>query len=210
MKTRTKVIVATAAAVLLGGVALAGVSQADGRYGGRHFGDHHGGYGMGGYMGRHHDEPYGRGYGYTGRHHDESYGRGYGYMGRHYEESYGRGYGRGMTGMFDAFDGNADGKLTQAEIDQARTERLTSFDTDGDGKLTLEEYQALWLDAMHSRIVDRFQDLDDNGDSVVTAEEFTAPYSAVVSRMDRNDDGQIGPEDMRRPGFGPYRERSDD
>lgn len=207
MKTRTKVIVATTAAVLLGGVALAGVSQADGRYGGRYSGDHHGAYGMGGYGGHHHQEPYGRGYGmggYRGQHHEEGYGPGYG-----------RGYGPGqfgshMMGMFDAFDTNADGKLTQAEIDEVRAKRLAAFDTDGDGKLTLEEYERLWVDAMRDRMVDRFQALDDNGDAALTAEEFARPYDRMVAHMDRNDDGAIGRDDLGRRGPGPYRGRSDD
>ena len=74
--------------------------------------------------------------------------------------------------LFEAFDANQDGTLTQAEIDQARQAKLTEFDRDGDGSLTLEEYQALWMDAMRERMVDRFQAHDDDGDGMVTAEEF--------------------------------------
>ena len=51
-------------------------------------------------------------------------------------------------------------------------DRLAEFDADNDGSLTLEEYQALWLDAMRERMVDRFQAHDDDGDAIVTVEEF--------------------------------------
>ena len=53
-----------------------------------------------------------------------------------------------------------------------RSSRLAAFDQNNDGRLTLEEYQAMWLDAMRERMVDRFQAHDDDGDAVVTVEEF--------------------------------------
>jgi hypothetical protein len=107
--------------------------------------------------------------------------------GRHHDER-----------LFESFDRNEDGKVTQAEVDQTRRERVTQFDADKDGKLTLQEYQALWLDAMRNRMVDRFQSLDDNGDAVVTSEEFIAPFSKVVSRRDRDDNGELTRDDMRK------------
>ncbi|MEM8658939.1 MAG: calcium-binding protein, partial [Pseudomonadota bacterium] len=79
--------------------------------------------------------------------------------------------GRLMRFM-ETFDANADGSLTQEEIDSTRAERLAEFDADTDGVLTLEEFQALWLDAMRERMVDQFQSHDDDGDGQVTAEEF--------------------------------------
>ena len=105
--------------------------------------------------------------------------------------------GRGMS-MMKAFDANGDGKITQAEIDAARDARLTKYDANGDGALDLSEYQAMWLDATREGMVDRFQYLDANGDGTVTASEFRAPYAALVQRMDHNDDGALGRDDMRR------------
>lgn len=110
---------------------------------------------------------------------------------------------RGMH-MFEQFDADRDGRLTQAEIDQVRQERLARFDADGDGALNLEEYEALWVDAMRDRMVDRFQMHDDDGDGLVTQEEFGARFARMVQRMDRNGDGVIDASDM-----GP-RHRSDD
>jgi hypothetical protein len=50
--------------------------------------------------------------------------------------------------FLDSFDSHSDGKLTLAEVDRVRRDRLTQFDTDKDGKLTVQEYQeyqSLWL-----------------------------------------------------------------
>ena len=111
-----------------------------------------------------------------------------------------RGRGRGAA-MLESFDSNGDGQLTQAEIDAVRADRFAAFDTDGNGQLTLGEYEALWLDAMRERMVDRFQSLDDDGDAIVTTAEFVDPFAAIVSRMDRNEDGVLNADDMRRGGY---------
>lgn len=162
MKTSTKTVIAAGAAVLIGGLAVAGVSQAHGWKEGRGYGGHH--------YGSHHD-----GYGKKGRH-----------GARHFER------------LLETYDSNEDGKLTQAEIDTVRAERLARFDSNNDGSLTLQEYEALWLDAMRERMVDRFQSHDDDGDGQVTAEEFGERFSRMVARRDRDGDGEITREDFRR------------
>jgi Ca2+-binding EF-hand superfamily protein len=108
--------------------------------------------------------------------------------------------------MIEQFDANQDGAITQVEIDQVRRDRLAAFDQNNDGSLTLEEYQALWLDAMRERMVDRFQDLDDDGDAIVTVEEFVEPFGSMVGRLDRNGDGALSRDDMRR---GPHHRAPD-
>lgn len=126
-----------------------------------------------------------------------------------FEERHGRWFGRGRhhghhgwqrrgERLFDSFDSNGDGKLTQVEVDQVRRDRFTQFDTDADGKLTLQEYQALWLDAMRRDMVDQFQRIDDDGDAMVTAEEFAAPFGKVVRHMDRNNDGELTRDELRQ------------
>jgi hypothetical protein len=122
--------------------------------------------------------------------------RGHGYHGGGHHG--GPGHGRHLERMIEEFDVNQDGTITQVEIDQARQDRLAAFDQNNDGSLTLEEYQALWLDAMHARMVDRFQELDEDGDAIVTAEEFVGPFDAMVVRLDRTGDGELTREDMRR------------
>ena len=111
-----------------------------------------------------------------------------------------RGVRRGRTGerLFQIFDADKNGKLTQKEIDKARAGRLAEYDTDKDGKLSLKEYQPLWLNIMRRRMVDRFQRLDEDGDGRVTGVEFTKPLSSIVVRLDRDEDGSLTRKDFRR------------
>jgi Ca2+-binding EF-hand superfamily protein len=115
----------------------------------------------------------------------------------------------GGMGLFERFDANQDGRLTQAEVDEVRRSQLIEFDQDSDGSLTLEEYQALWLDAMRERMVDRFQAHDDDGDGMVTVEEFGESFDRMVGRLDANDDGTLTPDEMHHRGEG-RGEREDD
>ena len=72
-----------------------------------------------------------------------------------------------------------------------RQGQVAQFDANKDGALSLEEYQALWLDRMRERMVDAFQEHDDDGNGQVTPEEFNERFSALVERLDRNGDGQV-------------------
>ena len=106
--------------------------------------------------------------------------------------------GRHMGALLEFYDADGDGKLTQAELDSGRSEQHAAFDSDGDRQLSLEEYEALWLEAMRSRMVDRFQHLDEDGDGLVTVVEYTEPLSDLVARKDRNGDGALSREDKKR------------
>jgi Ca2+-binding EF-hand superfamily protein len=119
-------------------------------------------------------------------------------------------HGRGGPSLFDTYDTNEDGKLTQAEVDAARQQQLTRFDRDGNGRLTLEEYQALWLDAMREPMVRRFQAHDRDGDAVVTVEEFQARFSDLVEDRDDNNDGELTQDELRSRGHGHGRDRDRD
>ncbi|MEL7088498.1 MAG: hypothetical protein AAGL98_08685, partial [Planctomycetota bacterium] len=130
------------------------------------------------------------------------------------ERMHERGHSRGgarMRSLLNQYDTDEDGRVTQEEIDTARSEALGKFDANSDGSLTIEEYEALWLDAMRERMVDRFQAHDDDGDGVVTVEEFNEEFSGIVDRFDRNDDGALSEEDRQRREMrgGRDRERED-
>ena len=110
--------------------------------------------------------------------------------------------GPGGPNLIKQFDTNNDGKLTQQEIDAARQARLTEFDADKNGALSLEEYQALWLDAMRRAMVRAFQANDTDGDGSVTIVEFQARFADLVEDLDRNGDGELTRDELRRPGRG--------
>jgi len=88
--------------------------------------------------------------------------------------------GNGLPFMFrqdnqEELDLDKDGKITQAEARKARNTKLKSYDSNRDGQLSLDEYQAYWAAKRHGQMVDAFQELDEDGDAKVTAEEFAAP-----------------------------------
>jgi Ca2+-binding EF-hand superfamily protein len=120
------------------------------------------------------------------------------------------GRGEGGAWLFETYDADGDGRITQAEIDQVRQGQLQKFDANGDGSLSLEEYQALWLDAMRERMVDRFQAHDDDGDGQVTVVEFNESFDGLITRLDRNDDGAVTQDELRRGHRDRDRDRDDD
>lgn len=107
-----------------------------------------------------------------------------------------------MMGLQDRYDGNKDGKVSQAEVDQNRTALLGEFDADKTGGLTLKEFEGLWLKARHDQMVREFQSFDRNGDGNVTLDEYKAPLGNVVAMFDRNGDKLLGSEDRPEPGNG--------
>lgn len=106
--------------------------------------------------------------------------------------------GRHAAKMFDDFDADKDGKVTQAEVDARVAERIKAFDADGNGQLSLEEFQGLWLDHMRKRMVDGFQRFDDDGDAQVTSAEMTSPFGRFIERFDRDGDGAVSKDELRR------------
>lgn len=114
----------------------------------------------------------------------------------------GRRHGGGeMFGqMMQDVDANADGAITQEEINAFYTAKVAEADASGDGDLSLEEFQTIFAEMTRGRMVDVFQRLDDDGDGAVTAAELDDRFGNVVERMDRNDDGQLDADDRGRRG----------
>jgi Ca2+-binding EF-hand superfamily protein len=112
--------------------------------------------------------------------------------------------------MLRQFDADGDGRLTQAEIDTARTERFAKYDGNGDGALSLEEFSGLFQEVSRPMMVRAYQKLDPNGDASVTADEFDRPFSNLVERHDRDGDGALSPSDMKRGHHRRHYEHGDD
>jgi Ca2+-binding EF-hand superfamily protein len=109
-------------------------------------------------------------------------------------------HGGGLRQLMERYDTNKDGKISQQEIDDNRTEWLKRFDTDKNGSLSLKEFEALWLEAHRTEMVREFQRLDPNGDAQVTLDEYKEPLSRLVAQRDRNGDGLLSKDDRRDEG----------
>ena len=79
--------------------------------------------------------------------------------GRHGGPMGGPGFGGPMGGpggpvaemVIERFDVNGDGQITKDEVTTVTAEKVKTFDANADGSLSLEEYKALWTDAMNER-----------------------------------------------------------
>jgi hypothetical protein len=115
-----------------------------------------------------------------------------------------RGHGGGMGGMamhmMERYDANKDGKLSQEEIDQNRTQWHGEFDGDKNASLSLDEFKGLWLKARHEQMVREFQRFDRDGDGQVTLDEYKQPLADMVANHDRNGDGVLSKDDRGRMG----------
>lgn len=192
MTRKSKFAIAGALAGLLGSVAIVGAVQADRDRG--YGGD-----------GPRHMMMDGRGAGPQGARGDERRGwreahdRRGGWRGHHGRGGHG-GFGRGgemMRHMFGLVDADKDGKVTQAEIDEARESRFAQYDADKNGKLSVDEFENLFREITRPMMVRAFQHLDPDGDAALTSEELAARSKDIVKRLDRNGDDALSLEDHR-------------
>lgn len=111
---------------------------------------------------------------------------------------------------FEQLDANADGSITLAEVEAARTagagERFAATDTNGDGALSADELIAAAGEAregrMAERVATRIERADTNGDGVLQADEIQSRgegrgpnVERMFDRVDANDDGAISEEE---------------
>jgi len=138
-----------------------------------------------------------------------------------------RGFGHGRMGMMggghfgmlghqmlQTVDTNKDDALSQEEINAAVNARFAEFDADKNGSLSLQEFEALWAEITKPIAVRAFQFLDPDGDAAVAKAELDQRFGAIVSHLDRNDDGVLSRDDRPRhrggPGHGRWRGGPDD
>jgi EF-hand domain pair/EF hand len=104
------------------------------------------------------------------------------------------GWHQGGMGLFERYDGNKDGKVTQDEIDANRAAWHGAFDKDKSGGLAIAEFEGLWLKAKREEMVREFQAFDKDGDGLVTMDEYKGPMATTVADMDKNGDGALSRE----------------
>lgn len=106
--------------------------------------------------------------------------------------------GGGMMGgghmggdMMQMFDTDDDGTVTADEMRTQLQAKLTEYDADSNGALSIAEFETLHSAMMREMMVDRFQELDADGDGSVTGEEMTAPADKMA-RMEKMHSGMGG------------------
>lgn len=101
--------------------------------------------------------------------------------------------------LFDTFDLNADGQISEAEITAGREARFSASDTNGDGQLSeaeirvsVEKRAQARADRMVTKIMER---ADDNSDGSISLAEFqdTPRHRGgkMMKRLDADGDGVI-------------------
>lgn len=113
--------------------------------------------------------------------------------------------GMGMERMFERFDADGDGRLTQDEVAAARAARIAALDADGDGVVTRDEAiafaRAEASDRAERRAGAMFDRADADGDGRLTAAEVLAaggmPLGGMFARMDLDNDGAISGDEAR-------------
>lgn len=108
--------------------------------------------------------------------------------------------GRDRGFAFDRADANGDGKVTLAEADAVKAERMAGMDANDDGYVTFEEAKAHRQALREERARARFAQLDTNGDGKVSVAEAEAPADAhaekLFARFDSNGDGAIAADEL--------------
>jgi len=79
-------------------------------------------------------------------------------------------------------DANGDGRISQAEFVQGRTERLTAIDADRDGSLTAEEMRAGMQARRAEHMAQRFERLDSDKNGAISRPEFDAARPQQTGR----------------------------
>ena len=124
---------------------------------------------------------------YTGSHSSYAFNKGFsGQRGYGHHQGFGR---RGDSAMqqqlFKQIDANSDGSISQEEMDTFRAAKVAAADLNKDGALSLEEFDTLYRELTRTHMVRAFQNLDSNGDGVISAEEMDARVAAIMQRMER-------------------------
>lgn len=117
----------------------------------------------------------------------------------------------GKTMRFEKADADSSGDVSFEEFAAAMSSRFANADADSDGKMTVSEIaseiERMRAERMARRIVDRF---DTNDDGVLTSAEIESRQKKRFALLDRNDDGKVTADEMRRGDFNRHHRRHGD
>lgn len=165
-------------AVALAAVTTIGLVTMNDTHAGRGYGPCGGGYGPGG----------GGGYGPGG-------GGPHGFHGRHWGGS--NGVPPAMVErMFANHDANQDGTITRDEMLQGPGGFLLGADTDKDGRVSREEMKARILQQVETRLEQKMQRMDRDGDGYVDMDQATNWRLQRFNHLDRNQDGKLTRDEL--------------
>lgn len=104
-----------------------------------------------------------------------------------------------LRGRLARLDANNDGAVDQQEF--ATAQNLKDADTNGDGELSKDELVTMIQKRQAERAAERMtRRLDIDGDGKVTIAEIEKNRTERFALMDRNDDGKLEGNELRRKG----------
>jgi hypothetical protein len=101
-----------------------------------------------------------------------------------------------------SLDGNSDGTLTRDEMEAALRRQFDACDLNHDGRIDVSEMQAENDRRFRAFGTGASPLIDWNRNNQIEYEEFATTARSMFAEMDRDGDGQLGPNELRLPQLG--------
>ncbi|WP_309085808.1 EF-hand domain-containing protein [Chelativorans sp.] len=110
---------------------------------------------------------------------------------------------RRTGGVFGRLDADGNGTIAREELGGDRLEMLRAADENNDGTLTEQELVTYLTNREFQRRAERTaRRLDIDGNGTVTIAEIEDHHNKRFALLDRNNDGQLSQDELRRGGMG--------